>query len=225
MKTLAEFSELGDGFKISMRDLDFRGAGNLLGGEQSGFVTDIGFDAYHKLLDETIRELKETEFKELFATEVDVMKLAVDCNIETDVEAVFPEEYVQNITERLRLYNELDDIKDVQKLQVFEHDIQDRFGKIPEPVFNLIETVKLRWEASAVGFEKLKYKDGILKGYVAIENNDNYFQSEVFGKILTYIQTNPNRSSFREYRGKMIITIESVETVKDGIVVLQKMGE
>ena len=217
LKTLEEFSDLGDGFKIAMRDLDIRGAGNVLGGEQSGFVNDIGFDAYHKLLDETIKELKENEFKDLFKTEIDVSKLVVDCNIETDIEVIIPEEYVQNITERLRLYNDLDNIKTLEKLSEFEENLKDRFGPIPESVGNLIETVRLRWEAERLGFEKLKLKDDVLKGYVTVDNNDLYFQSEIFGKILSNVQANSKSAHIREYKGKMIITLEGVKNVKKGI--------
>lgn len=217
LKTLEEFSELGDGFKISMRDLDIRGAGNLLGGEQSGFVNDIGFDTYHKLLDETIKELKENEFKDLFKTEVDVSKLVVDCNIETDIEVIIPEDYVQNITERLRLYNEIDAISEQSKLDEFEKNLEDRFGDIPHSVKNLVETVKLRWQGERLGFEKLKLKSNVLKGYVTVEGNDKYFQSEVFGKILSAVQANSKKYSLREYKGKMIVSVKNVNSINDAV--------
>ncbi|MCP4520758.1 MAG: transcription-repair coupling factor [Cytophagales bacterium] len=225
LATLEEFSDLGDGFKVSMKDLEIRGAGDILGGEQSGFINDIGFDAYQKILDDTIQELKETEFKSLFEKEIDtsVFISKVECTIETDFDILIPEDYVNNISERLRLYNELDNTKDKDSLQRFETSIEDRFGKIPPEVIQLMETVRLRWEAERLGFSRLKLKEGVMKGYVAIEGNDAYFQSETFGKILAFIQTNSNRSKFREYKGQMIITIKNVGTIEDGFNVLQNI--
>jgi transcription-repair coupling factor (superfamily II helicase) len=145
LAALEEFSELGDGFKVAMRDLDIRGAGNMLGAEQTGFINDIGFDAYHKILDEAIQELKETDFKDLFATELaEKAKLIVqDCVIETDLEILIPETYVNNVTERLQLYSRLDNIKDEDQLARFGDEIKDRFGPVPGPVEELINSV--RW--------------------------------------------------------------------------------
>src|SRR5690606_15243383 len=136
LAALEEFSELGDGFKVAMRDLDIRGAGNLLGAEQSGFINDLGFDTYHKILDEAIQDLKETEFKDLFASELaDKAKLIVqDCVIETDLEILIPDSYVNNISERLQLYSRLDNIKDEEEMEKFSGEVRDRFGPIPPPV-------------------------------------------------------------------------------------------
>lgn len=225
LNTLEEFSDLGDGFKISMRDLDIRGAGNLLGGDQSGFVNDIGFETYHKLLDETIQELKETEFKDLFTDQVDLDNLAKDCVIETDLHIVIPEDYVTNISERLRLYNELDNIRKTTELEVFVKDLIDRFGNLPEEVKELIETVKLRWQAEKLGFEKLRVRKGLMKAYAAIENNDSYFQSEKFGSILRYIQNQANHCSFKEVKNQMVITFKNVSNVEKGIKVLNEILE
>ena len=215
LSTLEEFSDLGDGFKVAMRDLDIRGAGNLLGAEQSGFITDLGFDAYHKILDEAVRELKETKFKDLFVKELnDTTKLLVqDCNVETDLEILIPEEYVSNITERLSLYNQLDNIKSEEKLQVFTEELKDRFGPIPAPVFELIDSVRLRWLAQEAGFEKLMLKGGKLKGYFVPQTNEAYYKSEVFGKIIAYLQTHPKSCKMKEVKEKLLLTIEGVQEV------------
>ncbi len=215
LSTLEEFSELGDGFKVAMRDLDIRGAGNLLGAEQSGFITDLGFDAYHKILDEAVRELKETKFKDLFVKELsDTTKLLVqDCSVETDLEILIPDEYVNSITERLSLYNKLDNIKSEEKLILFTEEIKDRFGPIPEPVLELIDSVRLRWLAQQAGFEKLMLKGGRLKGYFVPQTNEKYYKSPVFGKVLTYVQSYPRRCKMKEIKEKLLLTIEKVEEV------------
>jgi transcription-repair coupling factor (superfamily II helicase) len=218
LKTLEEFSDLGDGFKIAMRDLDIRGAGNLLGGEQSGFINDIGFDTYHKLLEDAIKELKETEFKDLFGKDpINAQKLKpkTDCNIETDFEVLIPEEYVSNISERLRLYNELDNIHTQEKLDAFKKQLKDRFGDMPQAVIDLTKTVEIRWKAELLGFEKLRVKENIIKGYVPIKNNDAYFQSPTFGQILDYVQHHPKQTSVKEYKGNMIITFRNIKTLDD----------
>lgn len=225
LQTLEEFSDLGDGFKIAMRDLESRGAGDLLGGEQSGFINDLGADTYQKLLDEAISELKETEFKDLFKTEIDVSKLKVDCNIETDLEILIPEDYITNISERLRLYNELDSISTLEKLNEFGKMIQDRFGSLPQEVKELIQTVPLRWEAERLGFEKLILKEGRMKGYVRVENNNSYFQSEVFGLLLSFIQTNSKYCSLKDMKGKMVITFNGVTHVGQGCNILKRVGQ
>ncbi len=223
LKTLEEFSDLGDGFKIAMRDLDIRGAGNLLGGDQSGFINDIGFETYHKLLDESIQELKETEFKELFENQVDVQALKRDCVIETDLSVVIPEDYVTNISERLRLYNELDNIKKTEDLEKFQTELSDRFGPLPDEVNELIKSVELRWQGENLGFEKLKIKNNTMKGQVTVANNDAYFQSEVFGIVLKYIQEHPKTCSFKESRGQMIITFKEVRSINQGIAILHSV--
>ena len=216
INTLEGFSDLGDGFKIAMRDLDIRGAGNLLGAEQSGFINDLGFDAYHKILDQAVRELKETKFKNLFVKELsETAKLLLqDCSIETDLEILIPNEYVNNISERLNLYNQLDNIKSEEKLQQFTEEIKDRFGPIPEPVYELIDSVRLRWSAQQAGFEKLLLKDEKLKGYFVPQENEKYYKSEVFGKILVYVQKHSKRCKMKEVKQKLLLTIEDVQEIK-----------
>jgi transcription-repair coupling factor (superfamily II helicase) len=225
LSTLEEFSELGDGFKVAMRDLDIRGAGNLLGGEQSGFINDLGFDTYHKILDDAIQELKETDFKELFKDELaQKAKLIVqDCTIETDLEILIPEGYVNNTSERLQLYSRLDNIKDeVQLLQLVE-EIKDRFGPIPESVEELINSVRLRWLGEKLGFEKLSLKGDKLRAYF-VSNNDSYFNSEIFGSILGFVQKNPRQCKVKDTAGKAMLIIENIKSVDAAIDILNQMA-
>ena len=227
LSTLEEFSDLGEGFKIAMRDLDIRGAGNLLGGEQSGFVNDLGFEMYHKILDEAVQELKETEFRELFEKELDLEKLldpVRDCNIETDLEILIPETYVSNTSERLNLYKKLDSVKNMKELEKLQASITDRFGPLPPSVQQLIEIVKLRWQALKLGFEKLTLKKEVLKGYIPTGNNDAYFQSDTFGRILKYVQQHPRVSRLKEAKDKLIVIVEDVPALDDAKVIFAEMG-
>lgn len=225
LSTLEEFSDLGDGFKVAMRDLDIRGAGNLLGAEQSGFISDLGFEMYHKILDETIQELKQTEFRSLFEKELSesIKTLVQDCNIETDLEILIPESYVNNISERLSLYNKLDNIENEEKLESFTKNIRDRFGPLPEPVIALVDTVRLRWLAEKCGFEKLTLKNEILKGYFVDAQNEAYYKSDTFGKILQFIQKHSKRCKMKEYKKRLILTVEEVQSVKEGKALLKQM--
>jgi transcription-repair coupling factor (superfamily II helicase) len=227
LSTLEEFSELGDGFKVAMRDLDIRGAGNLLGAEQSGFVTDLGFEMYHKILDEAIQELKETEFKDLFIKELsETTKVLVrDCNIETDLEILIPESYVNNISERLNLYSNLDNIKNEEALKKFNSSIIDRFGPSPEPVVDLIDTVRLRWKAESCGFEKLTLKNGTMKCYFLPSDNVTYYKSDIFGEILKFVQKNSKKCKMREIKNRLILTIEDINSINEAKNTLDKMLE
>src|SRR5205085_8709750 len=156
LQTLEQFSELGSGFQIAMRDLDIRGAGNLLGGEQSGFIADIGFETYQKILDEAIRELKRTSFKDVFKEEISKQDDFVsDCTIDTDLEILIPDDYVESITERLSLYTRLDNCENEKELQAFEKEVLDRFGPMPPEVQELFITVRCRKLAVELGFEKM----------------------------------------------------------------------
>ena len=224
LAALEEFSELGDGFKVAMRDLDIRGAGNLLGGEQSGFINDLGFETYHKILDDTIQELKETDFKELFAVELsEKAKLIVqDCVIETDLEILIPETYVNNTSERLQLYARLDNIKDEEQLKKFSDELNDRFGEVPSSVQELINSVRLRWLGEVLGFEKISLKSERFRGYF-VTNNDAYFNSEVFGKILRFVQTHSRQCKMKDQMGKPTLFIEQVKSVDTAIDLLHHM--
>lgn len=225
LAALEEFSELGDGFKVAMRDLDIRGAGNLLGAEQTGFITDLGFDTYHKILDDAIQELKETDFKELFAEELSAKaKLIVpDCTIETDLEILIPDTYVSNISERLQLYSTLDNIPDEVGLARFQNSLIDRFGSMPESVGQLIDSVRLRWLGEYLGFEKISLKNGKMRAFF-ISGNDAYFKSDVFGKILAFVQGQSKRCRMKESGGKLVLTIESINSVATAIDTLEPLN-
>jgi transcription-repair coupling factor (superfamily II helicase) len=224
LAALEEFSDLGDGFKVAMRDLDIRGAGNLLGAEQSGFINDLGFETYHKILDEAIQELKETEFSDLFAGELaQKVKLIVrDCIIETDLEILIPEWYVSSISERLQLYARLDNIRDEAELSAFAHELRDRFGQLPPPVEELIESVRLRWLGEQAGFERIVLKNEKMKGYF-VTNQPDYFSSAVFDRILKFVQSNPRLCRLRDQGGKAVLWIDNIKHINQGIAVLHQM--
>lgn len=224
LAALEEFSDLGDGFKVAMRDLDIRGAGNLLGGEQSGFINDLGFETYHKILDDAIQELKENDFRDLFAVELaEKAKIIVqDCVIETDLEILIPETYVNNTSERLQLYARLDNIKDEEQLKKFSDELSDRFGEIPAAVHEMINSVRLRWLGEELGFEKISLKNERIRGYF-VSGNDAYFNSEIFGLILKFAQNNPRRCKIKDQGGKPLIVIENVPTVDAAIELFNHM--
>jgi len=222
--TLEEFSDLGDGFKVAMRDLDIRGAGNLLGSEQSGFINDMGFDMYHKILDEAVSELKDEEFRELFASDLlsqeNLSKLLQDCSIETDLELLIPASYVSNTSERLQLYTSLDNIENETDLDVFSKNLEDRFGSLPVEVQELIKSVELRWKGQRLGFEKIQIKNNTMKGFISEEKPESYFQSTTFGSLLDFVKSHSKNCSMREYKKKLIITITEINSVLSAIEVL-----
>ena len=226
LATLEEHSDLGDGFKVAMRDLDIRGAGDLLGGEQSGFINDLGFDTYHKILDEAVQELKESDFKELFSSEEDklrqvVQEIRVDCNIETDYQILIPEDYVNSISERIKLYSELDKVADQQKLDELTTSITDRFGKLPEEVVDLIKTVKLRWKAEKLGVQRLILKKDVMKCYLPESNNERYYKSDVFGRVLAYLQKTPKTTKLKETKKRLILTLENITSIDNAMEVME----
>jgi len=226
LTTLEEFSELGDGFKVAMRDLDIRGAGNLLGSEQSGFINDMGFEVYHKILDEAVAELKETDFKSLFENEPDRKKLQAikeDCIIETDLEILIPDQYVSNISERLNLYSRVDSIRSEEELTEFVTSLKDRFGPLPEQVKNLITSIEVRWNAIGLGFEKVTVKNEIMKCVVSENKDESYFQSDLFGHVLSFIQSQPRRCSMKDHKKKLIISIKDVTDINEALQVLNHM--
>jgi len=199
LQTLEQHSELGSGFQIAMRDLDIRGAGNLLGGEQSGFMAEIGFEMYQKVLDEAIRELKRTSFKELFKEEISQEDDFVqDCTIDTDQEILIPDSYVENITERLSLYTRLDNCENEEDLLAMKQELEDRFGAMPQEVSDLFVTVRVRKLAVKLGFEKIGLKDERLRCYFINRPDSPYFESETFRKILNYLQTGTNKAQLKQ---------------------------
>ncbi len=227
LSTLEEFSELGGGIKVALRDLDIRGAGNLLGKEQSGFISDLGFDMYHKILDEAVNELKEEEFKELFSTAIpqETPTKARDCNIETDLELLIPDYYVSSVSERLQLYSRLDNLHREEELASFKGSLEDRFGKIPPEVHNLIETVRLRWLAEEMGCEKLVIKNQSMKCYLLPSSNQSYYQSAVFGEILKFVSLHPSRCRLKETKKRILLIISNVDDIKMAMGVLKAIGK
>ncbi len=224
LRALEEFSDLGTGIQIAMRDLDIRGAGNLLGAEQSGFINDIGFETYHKILDEAIAELKENEFSDLFDKEKDLVYVA-DCAIETDMEVLLPSEYIGSTAERVSLYTELDHIKTEARLQEFHQHLVDRFGPPPKPVEDLLDTVRLRWIAKDLGFEKIVLRDNLMTTHFVSNQESPYYETETYHHVMQYIISHPKRCALREAHGKLILTVKEVATVGQALVIAKAMQD
>lgn len=207
LQTLEQHSELGSGFQIAMRDLDIRGAGNLLGGEQSGFMADIGFETYQKILDEAIRELKRTEFRELFKDEITKQDdFVADCIIDTDLEILIPDEFVESIGERLSLYQRLDNCETEGELTEMKMEMEDRFGALPPPVQDLFTTVRCRKLAVELGFEKMSLKETTLRCFFINRPDSPYFESATFQKIIQYLQTETNKAKLKQ-NGRLFMLI------------------
>jgi transcription-repair coupling factor (superfamily II helicase) len=224
LQAIEEFSDLGSGFNVAMRDLDIRGAGNLLGGEQSGFIAEIGFEMYHKILDEAIHELKEDEFADLFKDEKPVNKLeSRDCNLETDFEALIPDNYVRNIGERLNLYNALSSTHTDEDLEKFGRQLLDRFGPIPKEVNDLISLIKLREIGKKMGFEKLILKKNQMLAYFPSEQKQYYYQSELFTGMLQFVQTHPKLCKLKQSNQNLILIFFEVNTIQHGMHLLLEL--
>jgi transcription-repair coupling factor (superfamily II helicase) len=227
MQALVEHSELGDGFRIAMRDLDIRGAGNLLGGEQSGFINELGFETYHKMLDEAIAELKDEEFRDLF--NLDTVKklentLSGDCNIETDFEIHIPETYILPVAERLRTYIQIDELKNEAEMTELRSVLEDRFGKIPAEAEDLFKVVRLRWLAQNLGFEKITLKNDKIRGFFV--NNPAFFQTDTFGKIVNFVNAKGDRCRLKESNDKKLLFIfDNVKTIEGALNVLKGIAE
>ncbi|WP_288072001.1 transcription-repair coupling factor [Hydrotalea sp.] len=224
LQTLEQFSDLGSGFQIAMRDLDIRGAGNMLGGEQSGFMAEIGFEMYQKILDEAIRELKRSSFKELFKDEIAQQDDYVsDCTIDTDLEILIPDDYVSNITERLSLYTRLDNCENEADLTAFKTEMEDRFGNLPPQVSDLFDTVRARWAGVALGFEKMTLKENTLRCYFINKPDSPYFESDLFKNILSYLQTGTNKARLKQAGKNFLLVVEDVSSMQAMLRFLQKM--
>lgn len=221
---LEQFTELGSGFNIAMKDLEIRGAGDLLGGEQSGFINDIGFDTYQKILNEAIEELKENEFKELYQNDSKEKNYVKDITIDSDFELLFPDDYINNISERLNLYTQLNTIKTEEELQKFESDIIDRFGELPIQVVDLFNSVRVKWVATKMGLEKVVMKQGKLIGYFINDQKSSFYQSDYFSKILQFVQSHPQNCKMKEKQTRnglrLLITFENIKSVKQALTVL-----
>ncbi len=234
LQAIEDFSNIGSGFSIAMRDLDIRGAGNILGAEQSGFISEIGFDMYHKILNEAIEELKQTDFKELYEEEEREKRkdeggnagfYARECNIETDLEILIPDAYITNIGERLNLYKELDGLETDQELETFKQQLKDRFGKIPKQTLELIDTVKLRRLARKLGFEKLNLKKDKMTASFGATKGSDYFNSETFGNILIYVQSYPTTTQLKEVGERLTLTIVPIKSISDALKVMNNITD
>lgn len=226
IKTLEEFSELGSGFHIAMRDLDIRGAGNLLGGEQSGFISDIGYETYQKILEEAVIELKETDFKEVFKDEVKKDHEYVrDVEVDTDIEILIPDAYIQNIQERLTLYVELDAIKTEEGLQAFKEKLKDRFGPIPQETERLFTALKLQWISKKLGFEKLSFKNSKLRCYFIKNPQSAFYDTEVFQNILKYAAGSGKmkKCTLKQSHTYLILIFEKVGNLDKALTLLEEL--
>lgn len=226
LQTLEQHSELGSGFQIAMRDLDIRGAGNLLGGEQSGFMAEIGFEMYQKILDEAIRELKRTSFREVFKEEIQKQEDYVqDCTIDTDLEILIPDSYVESITERLSLYTRLDNCDTEEDLQAFHTEMIDRFGPMPPQVEDLFITVRCRKLAVALGFEKMSLKDDILRCYFINRPDSPYFESSIFKNILDYLQAKTNKAKLKQVGKLFLLVVDDISSMDKMLTFLKRMHQ
>ena len=206
LEAIEQFSDLGSGFQIAMKDLEIRGAGDLLGGEQSGFINEMGFETYQKMMQEALEELKDDEdFENLFENEEDRNKLfksVKEVNIDTDLELMLPDSYVSSTEERLLLYQKLADIDNEKDLQKFESELKDRFGNLPSEAVNLLKSVALKWLAAEIGFEKIVMKNGIFLGYFPGNPQDKFYQTDKFRHIISYLTQNPAQAQLKEKAGK-----------------------
>ena len=229
IEALELFSDLGSGINIAMKDLEIRGAGDLLGGEQSGFINDIGFDTYQKILSEAIEELKENEFKELYTTEENKPKEFIkEVQIDTDFEILFPDNYINSITERLNLYNELSTLKTDDELQQYEQRLIDRFGELPIQAVDLLDSVRLKWFAKQLGLEKIVLKQKRMIGYFISNQQSEFYQTKAFTSVLTYVQQNATTSVIKEKQTKiglrLLITFIKIDSVETALKRLKKVA-
>lgn len=220
LQIIEEFADLGSGFNIAMQDLDIRGAGDVLGAEQSGFITDMGYETYQKVLAEAIIELKTTEFKELFSgdnvAQNDALpQFVADTQVTVDDEALLPDDYISSISERMKLYRELDAMTKDEDIDRFCHELTDRFGPVPQSTLNLLEVVKIRNRAQGLGVEKVIMKEGVASFHFVSDRNSAFYQSPVFSAIIGWIQANPRRAQLRQTTDKLYMNIKSVSTLAE----------
>jgi transcription-repair coupling factor (superfamily II helicase) len=223
LEALVQFSDLGSGFNIAMKDLDIRGAGNMLGGEQSGFISEIGFEMYQKILNEAIDELRESEFKELFEerTTDSLLNFVKDCILETDLEVRIPDDYVNNVNERLSLYQEMDNLRNEEELSAFGANLIDRFGPLPRQVNELIVSFKLRWLAQNLGLERLVIKGGKMVGYFIQNPQSPFYETATFTQLLNHIQRNAQNCKMSEQNDRLRIIFSDVKHIKHAFEILE----
>jgi transcription-repair coupling factor (superfamily II helicase) len=229
IQALEQFSELGSGFNIAMKDLEIRGAGDLLGGEQSGFINEIGFETYQKIMNEAIEELKENEFKDLYSeeNEDENKEYVKDLQIDTDFELLFPDEYINNISERLNLYNELGTIKNEEGLIAYENKLIDRFGALPKEAKALLNSIRIKWIATQMGIERIVMKQGKLIGYFVSDQQSAYYNSKQFRHMLQFVQQHGNICKMKEKETKnglrLLLTFENVKSISRALEFMELM--
>ena len=227
LNILAEFSDLGSGFNIAMQDLDIRGAGNLLGAEQSGYIADIGYETYQRILEEAVLELRETEYPELLAASTEDAiqqgKFVTECQIETDLNIRLPETYVDNVAERMDLYRNLDTIKEMDKIDEFRKNLEDRFGELPTESEGLLRMIRIRLEAEKLGMEKLIYKNRIVRIQFVSNQESPFYKSQIFGRILQWLQQNSKKAKMEEKQGKLWLVIKKAESLNSILNILKEM--
>ncbi len=231
IQALEQFSDLGSGFNIAMKDLEIRGAGDLLGGEQSGFINEIGFDTYQKIMNEAIDELKENEFKNLYENEEsgEEKEYVKDLQIDTDFELLFSDEFINNVTERLSLYNELGNVKNEEELVVFQNKLIDRFGPMPPRANALMNSIRIKWVATRVGIEKLVMKKGKMIGYFVADQNSDYYTSKRFHQMLQFVQKNSSICVMKEKQTpaglRLLLTFDNVKTTRRALELMEMLGK
>lgn len=229
IQALEQFSELGSGFNIAMKDLEIRGAGDLLGGEQSGFINEIGFETYQKIMNEAIEELKQNEFKDLYEDEDKggEKEYVKEIQIDSDFELLFPDEYINNVSERLNLYNELSNVKNEEELIAYEKKLIDRFGALPKQAIALLNSIRIKWIATRLGIEKLVLKQGKMVAYFVSDQQSEYYTSNQFHKVLQFVQKNGNLCKMKEKETKnglrLLLTFENVKSVKKALELIEMM--
>ena len=223
LNALEQFSNLGSGFSIAMRDLDIRGAGDLLGADQSGFINEIGFDMYQKILNEAVEELKQEKFKELFSDSKKKYFIK-DCQIDTDLEILIPDTYISNIEERLNIYKELNSIKEEKELQILQSNLEDRFGETPKSVEDLISSMKLKWVAKELGFERLLLKNREMRAYFTKKKDSLYYESESFSKILEYLKQNFTKAEMKEKKDTLVLIIKDINSANKAIEICKNIS-
>nr|WP_262899828.1 transcription-repair coupling factor [Robertkochia marina] len=229
IQALEQFSELGSGFNIAMKDLEIRGAGDLLGGEQSGFINEIGFDTYQKILNEAIEELKDEEFAHLYEHEKESKVYVKDTQLDTDFEILFPDDYINAITERLNLYNELSNLKTEAELEQYEIRLQDRFGELPEEAKDLLNSVRIKWIAASMGLERIVLKKGKMVGYFLADQQSSFYQSPAFTRVLQLVQTHPHLCKIKEKETRnglrLLLTFDKIHSVDKALRAIQTFSQ
>ena len=231
LQAIENFSDLGSGIHIAMQDLDIRGAGNMLGAEQSGFIADLGYETYQKILAEAVKELKEDEFSELYAEELQAAgeekisgeDFVSECQVESDLELLFPNEYIPSSSERMLLYRELDGLELDKDVLDFKSRLEDRFGKVPPEAQELLRIVPLRRLAKRLGAEKIFLKAGRMTLFFVSNPDSPYYQSAAFGKVIGYMGRNPRFCNLREQNGKRSMVVKNVKNVETAVSILQEI--